>query len=295
MEEIQKYTIDIDLADKIMGKITKVEKRMLKFQNNVNKAIQANILAQSRFNRLMEAGGTFKGKVMGAGANYVPKPSSPRQPRSPTNDPTSELEKRQRIIESFKQSTRLIRQMDKAERDKLVTVIQEQKTLEGMRNAARQIKNQVADEHAKRRENLRLMEKQNFVQQRMTASVRQMVGGLASIYAGQEFLRGVTRVGQEFESAESTMLAVSENSEAAANNLKFAQGEAVRLGASLVDTTKDFARLLASGKGKVTVDANKEALTGLLEASTVLGLSADDTAGALRALQQMEAKGQVMA
>ncbi len=86
------------------------------------------------------------------------------------------------------------------------------------------------------------------------------------------------------------------SAEGGAAALRFVKDEAERLGLALPTASREFAKMSAAARGtalegKVTRDI----FIGVSEAATVLGLSADQTAGALNAIQQMISKGSVQA
>ena len=141
---------------------------------------------------------------------------------------------------------------------------------------------------------LKIMNKQNFATQRATASMAQLAGGAFSVFTLMEGIGSVARTGMDFQKVESGMVAVSTNASEASENITFVRGEARRLGADLIQTSKGFTQLLAAGQGKIALEDMKALTTGVLETSTVLGLSTDDTAGSIRALTQMMSKGKVM-
>ena len=122
----------------------------------------------------------------------------------------------------------------------------------------------------------RSMNKQNFLMQRMTASSKQFAGNMFSAFAVAGVTAGVTKVGQDFESVNNTMLAVSANSQEAGNNFKFVRDEAYRLGLGLAESGKNFAKML-SARGKMSLEDTKKAFSSVAEMSTLLGLSAEES------------------
>lgn len=82
----------------------------------------------------------------------------------------------------------------------------------------------------------------------------------------------------------------------AADDYAFLREQAERLGQPLATITGSFGNLAAATKGTaLSGAATKQIFLGVAEAATVLKLSADDTKGALLALQQMVSKGKVSA
>lgn len=122
----------------------------------------------------------------------------------------------------------------------------------------------------------RSMNKQNFLMQRMTASSKQFAGNMVSAFAAAGLAAGITKVGQDFESVNNTMLAVSTNAQEAGNNFKFVRDEAYRLGLGLAESGKNFAKML-SARGKMSLEDTKKAFSSVAEMSTLLGLSAEES------------------
>lgn len=140
----------------------------------------------------------------------------------------------------------------------------------------------------------RSYKKQNFLMQRMQSSSKQIAGNMVSAFAVSALGAGITRVGQDFESVNNTMLAVSTNSKEAGENFKFVRDESYRLGLGLANSGKNFAKML-SARGNMSLEDTKKAFSGVAEMSTLLGLSADESTRATNALQQMMSKGVVSA
>lgn len=79
-------------------------------------------------------------------------------------------------------------------------------------------------------------------------------------------------------------------------NQRFTRGVADVLGLDRLSSAREFAKFIAAGKDtEFTSKELRDVFVGVAEASTVLGLSADETAGAINALQQMISKGTVQA
>lgn len=141
---------------------------------------------------------------------------------------------------------------------------------------------------AKERERLRVMKeqerslnKQNFLMQRMTASSKQFAGNMVSAFAVAGLTAGITRVGQDFESVNNTLLAVSSSAQEAGNNFQFVRDESYRLGLSLADSGKNFAKML-SARGNMSLEDTKNSFRAVSEMSTLLGLSSAESTRAKR-------------
>lgn len=81
-----------------------------------------------------------------------------------------------------------------------------------------------------------------------------------------------------------------------ATSLEYARSEADRLGLSLESSTYSFAKLTAATRGTILAgQQTRDIFTSISEASRVLNLGAEQTTGALRAVEQMISKGNVQA
>ena len=180
---------------------------------------------------------------------------------------------------------------EKIARDSVETALANAKT-------ADELKQQVAEARSKLRvdkRNTKELKKQNFLIQRMQTSTKQMAGNLVTVFSLGAGVTGVTQVGQNMEAARIAMEAAAGSSEEGAKQFEFARKEALRLGLDIVNTTKDYSKLFAAGRGKVPTEELQNIFLGVTEAATVMGLSAEDASGVLRALQQMMSKGKIQA
>jgi hypothetical protein len=126
-------------------------------------------------------------------------------------------------------------------------------------------------------------------------STRNMVREYASLYA---LFAGTTYFKEQVKALDSmnaSILAVSDNSEQAADTVGYLKGVIVQNGLSLKDTTKDFVKLRAAMQDKYSLDQTKQAFESLTKSGVILQLSQDDMAGTVKAVSQMFSKQQVMA
>lgn len=142
--------------------------------------------------------------------------------------------------------------------------------------------------------NTKELSKQGFLMSRMNSSSKQLAGNMISAFAIAAGAKSIVQVGQELQSVDNTMLAVSSSAEESGENLKFVKEEAYRLGLSLKESSKGFAKMV-SARGDMSLDEVKASFTGLSEMSTLLGLSSEESGRAVNALQQMMSKGTVTA
>lgn len=99
-----------------------------------------------------------------------------------------------------------------------------------------------------------------------------------------------------FEKMQLGMEAATGSAEVAAEEYEFVRAAANRLGLNLESTASQYAKLLAASKGTALEgQQTRQIFLGITKASTALGLSAAETEGALRAVQQMMSKGTVQA
>lgn len=140
----------------------------------------------------------------------------------------------------------------------------------------------------------REQKKANFMTRRFNSSLMQMAGAFGSVYTAYEVFASTISTGMEFEKAEKSMLAVSENATIAGENLKFVREESMRLGVDMMDGTKTLSRYLATVNEDFSTDDARKLFTAMSEISVTMGLTADESKRANIAISQMLSKGQVM-
>ena len=123
-------------------------------------------------------------------------------------------------------------------------------------------------------------------------NIRNAVAGGIVFFA----TRDVTQAATAAERIERGLKAAFGSAEAGAREYAFVRAEVDRLGLSLESTASEYVRLAAASKGtRLEGQATRDIFTAVVEASTVLGLSAENTTGTLNAIQQMMSKGSVQA
>ena len=147
----------------------------------------------------------------------------------------------------------------------------------------------------KEKERTRQLSKQNSLTKRMSGSATQLIGGFVSAFGAVEALTAVTQTGMQFEAVGKAMLVSSKNAEEAKQHLAWVREEAFRLGTPLLEAQKGFAGLMAAAGDKIALEDLKTVFVGVNEASTALGLSAEDQSGIILALKQMLSKGKIQA
>lgn len=139
----------------------------------------------------------------------------------------------------------------------------------------------------------RRAKKTNFLMNRMQDSSKHIAGNMVSAFAAAAAVTSITRIGQQFEGVESGLLAVSGTAKAAAEDLAFVREESFRLGKPLKESASAFMGMLAA-KGNLEKDQVKGIFTGMQEAATVLGLTADEANRANISISQMMSKTLLM-
>jgi len=109
-------------------------------------------------------------------------------------------------------------------------------------------------------------------------------------------VRNLAGVAIESERFDRVLKTVTGSQAGAAREMRFLQGLAGGLGLEFRGLAKDYAGVAAASKGtKLEGAETQKIFKSVASASAALGLSADDTSGVLRALNQMISKGKVQA
>ncbi len=137
----------------------------------------------------------------------------------------------------------------------------------------------------------------NVLASRGTLAIGLMIGGVAALAAGTVSLgRALVTTNLEMTRTLSTLRAVTGSTERAEAAMSFVLETARELGLSFGPAVEQFARLAAAARGTALEGRGvRDLFVAMGEAATVLGLSTQDTEGALRALQQMLSKGKITA
>lgn len=130
----------------------------------------------------------------------------------------------------------------------------------------------------------------------MAQSVKNMVRGYASVFAGIAAASSIFQTAKILDSIKASMLAGSGSAEMAAKNFEYVRAEAKRLGLDLESTAKSYGQLsIAARQAGLPLETTREIFEGVTEASTAFGLSSEDNEGVLRALTQMLSKNVISA
>ena len=109
-------------------------------------------------------------------------------------------------------------------------------------------------------------------------------------------VKKVVDTGLAMQGLQRAFAAAAGSAEGGRREFAFVSAEAERLGLNLEDASQAFAKLSAASQGsKLAGEETRRVFTSVAEAARVLNLSADQTGGALRALEQIISKGKVQA
>ena len=134
----------------------------------------------------------------------------------------------------------------------------------------------------------------------LASSALKTTAGLAgiglSIAGAVESVKGIAQATIQLQQFTGTLTVGTGSAQKAGEALSFVRAESKRLGLDLATAADQFGKLAAASKGtSLEGTATRELFSAMAQASTVLGLSADKTTGALNAFQQMISKGKVQA
>lgn len=109
-------------------------------------------------------------------------------------------------------------------------------------------------------------------------------------------VREVVNARLEYERITRTLKVVAGSTEGARREFSFVREQADRLGLALRDAASQYSRMSAAAQGTSLEGKKTQAIfASVAQASTVLGLSGEQTTGVFRALEQMISKGNVQA
>ena len=119
-------------------------------------------------------------------------------------------------------------------------------------------------------------------------------GGMVAGMSAFGLMASTVNTAQRLEGARASLIAATGTAEKGGEAFAFLSSEAQRIGVNLLDSSRAFTNLVASGKSVgFSMKQSQELFSATAEAARVLNLSTDDTAGALKAMQQMLSKGTV--
>lgn len=133
----------------------------------------------------------------------------------------------------------------------------------------------------------------------VSREVKTLAASFGLIFGAVGLARGVKSIAQagiQMERLERTFRVATGSAEAAKKEFEFVRKEVDRLGADLETSALQFAKLAAAAKGtRLEGKGARDIFVAVAEASRVLGLSAEQSSGALTAIEQIISKGKVSA
>lgn len=131
---------------------------------------------------------------------------------------------------------------------------------------------------------------------KLRGEITGLVGAFVGFSAVKEFSTALFQAGVQSENLTKSFTSITGSGAAAAKELDYVRQVSDDLGLVFQTTANDFKNISAAAKGTSLEGAGtKDIFLGIAEASTALGMSADDTTGSLRAISQMISKGNVQA
>jgi len=125
-----------------------------------------------------------------------------------------------------------------------------------------------------------------------TRNLRQALIGLASAAT----VRGIVNAGIQAERFGRAFATATGSVAAGQREFQFVRDVSNRLGLSLQETAESYSKLTAAARGTALAGQGaRDIFVGISSAATVLGLNADQTQGALTAIEQIISKGKVSA
>ncbi|HEI9833582.1 TPA: tape measure protein [Serratia marcescens] len=118
--------------------------------------------------------------------------------------------------------------------------------------------------------------------------------GAITIAATVAVGKSIMTAGQDLQSMESGLTAVTGSADKAAKEMQYLRDQSNHLGLDLIKTGKDYTSFYAAAKSSMSDGQIRNLFEGVSEYATVLGASADEQSRALKALNQMASKGQIM-
>ncbi|MEJ8325435.1 tape measure protein [Kosakonia sacchari] len=129
---------------------------------------------------------------------------------------------------------------------------------------------------------------------KLDTSMIEGAGGAITIAATVALSGKIMTTGQDFESALSGLTAITGSTDKAAKEFDYLRDQSNRLGLDLLKTSRDYTQFAAAVGDKLPRDQMRSIFEGASEWGLVTGASADEQSRAMKSLQQMMGKGQIM-
>lgn len=126
-------------------------------------------------------------------------------------------------------------------------------------------------------------------------SASSSAAGFLPGFGGAYALVNLNRMGQELQSVENALLAVSSSEQEAAERLKFLESVGAEMGKTVRGLGPEFVKLTASIQGTALAGQEQGIFKSFMKYGTVMGLDEESMKGTFRAVSQMVSKQQVYA
>jgi len=137
---------------------------------------------------------------------------------------------------------------------------------------------------------------QKFVQQGVTASMKNMARSYISIFAVLEGGKRFFETGKKLDGMRAALLGASGDAKAAGNNFEFLKETAERLGQPLTQSVAGFNRIALAGRSaNMSMEQIHNIFLAAQESATAFSLDAEATGRVMLAMGQMMSKGKVSA
>lgn len=128
------------------------------------------------------------------------------------------------------------------------------------------------------------------------STLLQYAAAWQSLSIGRQFAASIVEASRALDGWKASLKVATGSSAQGAAALDFVRSESERLGVSLRSSASEFSKLATAARGTaIEGQGTRDIFTGIAEASRALSLSAEQTGGALNAIQQMISKGTVSA
>lgn len=122
-----------------------------------------------------------------------------------------------------------------------------------------------------------------------------VTGKLSAGYAAFRFVEGAIDADVQIQRVVNTLTAASKSADQAARDFAYLKDESNRIGFSLLENANAFARFsVAARAASMSSEQTRKIFTSVQESAAVMGLTTDQTASVMLALEQMMSKGTVM-
>lgn len=186
-------------------------------------------------------------------------------------------------------------ELEQAERRRRVVLEQMAQSIRANNLALAQARTDIDQYHRRVEAATEAKRRATSVAQSFRAALVALQVAVAALGLGA-LVRDSVNVALAFDRANKSLVAAAGSQQAAGREMAFVSAEADRLGLVLTTTAQTYAGLSNAARGTVLAGQGaRDIFSAVSEAATVLGLSAEQTQGALLGVQQTISKGRVTA